>query len=296
MTVSRNGRGVLSKHLALLVAQTRALNEIIVVDNASTDGTRELLRDNYPSVTVIGLPQNEGVSGGYAAGLAHAVERGHDWIWMLDQDSSPSLDAIEVLLSTAGKFSESERLGLIAPLPFNELSGTPYSFFLWRDGQVEAVRRDEEVTLADMVISSGSLIRAEAVVTAGLPRRDLFMDFVDYEHCLRLRRHGFLIGVAGRCVMAHRIGHPRTVKLLGKSIERSTHASWRDYYKVRNRAFVVWHLLPSLRAKLFVMRQFVRQLVGALAWDPDKLSRVRFMWRGLRDGIRGRLGITVRPE
>jgi rhamnosyltransferase len=172
-----------------------------------------------------------------------------------------------------------------------------YPSFLWREGQVEVspTRGGDGLILVDMVISSGSLIRRQALMQAGLPRKDFFIDFVDYEHCLRLRRSGFLIAIVNQCMMAHTIGQPRTVKFFGKPMNWITHRPWRDYYKVRNRAFVVWHQLPGLNAKVFVIRQLLQQMVGCLLYDPEKAARIHFMWRGLCDGIRGRLGSTVHP-
>src|SRR5947209_7146356 len=87
VAVCWNGRGILPGLLESLQKQTRPLNELIVVDNASTDGTMELLSEQYPSVKVIRLATNEGVSGGYSAGLEYALGRNYDWVWMLDQDS-----------------------------------------------------------------------------------------------------------------------------------------------------------------------------------------------------------------
>jgi rhamnosyltransferase len=269
--------------LELLLNQSRTLTEVIVVDNASTDGTNEFLSEHYPTVKLIRLSSNEGVAGGYSVGVEYALSRNYDWVWMLDQDSRPLPSTVENLLAAYKSFTAREKLGLIAPLPINAATGAPYPVFLWKGGQV------------DMVISSGSLIRSEAVVKAGLPRRDFFIDFVDYEHCLRLRRSGFLIGVVNQCTMPHTIGQPRTVNFLGKPMNWITHTPWRDYYKVRNRAFVVWHQLPDLRAKAFVIRKLLIQLIGTLFFDSEKATRITFMLRGLWDGIRGRLGSPVRP-
>ncbi len=214
VTVSRNGRVVLTEHLELLMGQSHPLSEIIVVDNASTDGTIEVLNERFPAVKVIRLAKNEGVSGGYSAGLEYALGRKHDWVWMLDQDSKPHQDTVANLLAACNSFPDREKLGLIAPLPINAATGAPYPLFLWREGQeaLLPVPGGNTLTLVDMVISSGSLIRSEAVRKAGLPRNDFFIDFVDYEHCLRLRRSGFLIAVVNQCVMPHTIGQPRTVK------------------------------------------------------------------------------------
>jgi len=280
-----------------VLKQTYSLAEMIVVDNASSDGTANLLADHYPTIKLFSLTNNEGVGGAYSAGLEYAISRNYDWVWMLDQDSRPLPNTVEDLLAALESISYPDKLGLIAPLPINAATGMPYPLFMWKEGQVEisVSPAAERITFVDMAISSGSLIRGDAVKKAGLPRKDFFMDFVDYEHCLRLRKNGFLIAVVNHCVMPHTIGQPRTITFLGKSITWVTHAPWRDYYKVRNRAFVVWHELPSLRAKLFVLREFLQQLVGTVLFDPQKAERLKFMLTGLLDGIRGRLGSRVPP-
>jgi rhamnopyranosyl-N-acetylglucosaminyl-diphospho-decaprenol beta-1,3/1,4-galactofuranosyltransferase len=180
--VARNGKAVLPELLDALTKQSDALQEIIVVDNASADGTCELLKQHYPAVTVIPLAVNEGVSGGYSVGLEHALRQGHDWVWMLDQDSRPSTTTLKELLAACISSPEYGRIGIVAPLPVNSSTGKPYPLFLWKKGQVEVRpgQNGEALTLVDMVISSGSLIRSDAVRKVGLPRRDFFMDFVDY--------------------------------------------------------------------------------------------------------------------
>ena len=89
VTVSRNAGGMLSEHMEALLYQTRPLNEIIVIDNASTDGTVDTLRRCYPQVTLLPLHTNTGVGGACATSLTYAVGRKHDWISLFDQDSLP---------------------------------------------------------------------------------------------------------------------------------------------------------------------------------------------------------------
>ena len=73
-----------------------------MVDNASTDGTGEWLReaaaaDGVP-LTPLLLPDNRGGAGGFHAGLAAAMERGADLAWLMDDDGVPEPDCLKVLL------------------------------------------------------------------------------------------------------------------------------------------------------------------------------------------------------
>ena len=69
VTTSYNAAQVLPRQMEALLRQTRPLQEIIVVDNGSTDGTRELLAERYPQVTVLEMPANLGAAGAWSAGL-----------------------------------------------------------------------------------------------------------------------------------------------------------------------------------------------------------------------------------
>src|SRR5690242_21181805 len=99
VTVTRNGMETLAEHLESLQGQGSFLGEIVVVDNASTDGTAEFVRECHPNIKVIRLEKNEGVSGGYCTGLEYALERRYDWAWMLDQDSKPLPGTVGKLLA-----------------------------------------------------------------------------------------------------------------------------------------------------------------------------------------------------
>ena len=73
VTVAYNAERILSRQMDALRRQSRPLDEIIVVDNGSTDGTEAMLIKRYPDVTVLRMKQNLGAAGGWAAGLEYAV-------------------------------------------------------------------------------------------------------------------------------------------------------------------------------------------------------------------------------
>src|SRR5579871_1969622 len=134
VTVVYNGADVLRRHLESLKAQSHPLDEIVIIDNASTDGTRDLLASEYPEVTVIYLSVNGGVGGGLAAGLSYAaLQRRHDWVWLFDQDSVPATDCLERLLSGVQQIGgNGADIAILAPRCINRESGIVYPSLSWR--------------------------------------------------------------------------------------------------------------------------------------------------------------------
>ena len=93
-----NADDVIDGALEALLHQTRKLDAILIVDNASTDGT---LNRTFPEqVRIIRNASNIGPSGAIPIGFRYALEHGFDWMWILDHDSAPEPDALETLLET----------------------------------------------------------------------------------------------------------------------------------------------------------------------------------------------------
>jgi rhamnosyltransferase len=300
VTVAYNSATVLPRQLDRLKSQSRPLDEIIVVDNASSDCTLAALRELYPDVTVLQLHRNLGVGGAFSEGLRYAIhQRGHDWVWLFDDDSLPVEDGLERLLAGLTHLNgASSKVGILAPVSMHEGTALQYLGLLWRRGwrTVDPKRMSAPVVFVDAVISSGALVSRRAVLEAGLPRADFFMDFVDFEHCLRLRRHGFLIGMVSDCRMNHSIGNPRNARFIAFSRAWSDHSPWREYYIARNETFTIWSYYPDWRSKMSVMRKLLRHAAGIAIFGQSKGACLRMLWLGFQDGRLGRLGIRFSSD
>jgi GT2 family glycosyltransferase len=312
VTSAYNAAHVLPRQMDALLHQSRALQEIIVVDNASSDGTLALLAERYPQVTVLRMAENVGAAGAWSAGLEYAaLNKKHDWVWAFDDDSVPEHSALEELLAATessrhgdGQIGQMDQIGqmgeigMISALPVHPETGVCYPPLLWREGFVKpsAEQLRQPVFFADLAFTSGSMVRREMVESIGLPRSDFFMDFFDFEYCLRARSRGYRIAVVTAVRLAHEVGSARPVRLPGFSSVWPNHAAWREYYISRNMAYAVWWLYPSSRAKRFTIRHLARHAGGVLFFGSDKLASLRKMAQGFWDGRQARLGIRFRPE
>ena len=300
VTTAYNGARALARNMDALFGQTHALDEIIVVDNASLDGADALLAERYPQVTRLRMPQNLGTAGALAAGLTYAaLEKRHDWIWMFDQDSVPAPDALDAMLEEVQRLgSEASDIAMLAAIPVDENMKTSSTPWFWRNRFVkpEPQLLRQPVLFTDLVITSGSMVRRQVVEDIGLPRADFFIDFVDYEYCLRARKRGYKIAVITRAKLRHEVGKAHKVRFLGRTHLWSEHHPFREYYYTRNLAYSVWWLYPNLAAKGFFLLHVMRRAVGVLLFGPGRLASLKKILQGLYDGRRASLGIRFRPD
>ncbi len=291
VTVTFNGARVVRHHLQSLKRQTRPMDEIVVVDNASSDDTHHLLATEFPEITVLRMTRNIGVGGGFAAGLSYAaLEKKYDWVWLFDQDSQPADDALERLLSGLEFLpGDAQNTAILAPVCVHPKTDVICTALSWRGSRLVATpaNADQPITLVDSVISSGTLIRREAV--------EFFMDFVDHDYCLRLRRRGYKIAVVRESLLRHTLGDPARFTILGRTKFWTDHAPWREYYMIRNEVHAIWRDYPRWSVRAFTFYRLFWHIVDILLFGKQKLACLVMIYRGILDGLAGRLGIRFLP-
>lgn len=298
ITTAYNAAHRLPRQIDALLKQSRPLQEIVIIDNGSTDETSTMLRERYPEVTVLHLSANVGAAGAWAAGLTYAAfEKRHDWIWNFDDDSVPGDSALDTLLSSGG-IAEDPVVAMLAPLPVNEATGAVYPPLFWRHGLVRPTKEvlQRPIWFADVVVASGCMVRREAVEAVGLPRADFFMDFFDFEYCLRMRAHNYKIAVINACEFSHELGDVKTIRIAGRTHVWSQHAPWREYYISRNLTYSGIRLFPTPGTKRFIVLHLLRHAVAIILFGARKAASLKKLFQGVIDGCRGRLGPRFLPH
>jgi N-acetylglucosaminyl-diphospho-decaprenol L-rhamnosyltransferase len=213
---------------ALAAQQSRARLEIVVVDNASTDGTAGLLRKEFPSVAVLRLPGNEGYARGNNAGLRRALAAGADFAALVNDDVEVMPGWLEALLDAADAHPEA---GLFCGTLLFRGEERVNSTGLCIDGFGRARDRDFGLPLAELRRSDGpvqgvsggaSLVRCALLRRTGLFDPGYFAYYEDVDLSLRAARAGAVAWYAARAVARHRFaatvgaGSPRQRYLLGR--------------------------------------------------------------------------------
>lgn len=96
VVVTYNRLSLLKENLNALKGQTVPINKIFVINNNSTDGTKEWLDSiSYDQqLKIYHLPKNIGGAGGFYEGIKHGTLAGCDYIWIMDDDTIPTPNAL----------------------------------------------------------------------------------------------------------------------------------------------------------------------------------------------------------
>lgn len=197
VVVTFNRKVLLIECLKALLNQQQSLDHIYLIDNASTDGTPELLREegflDHPLIEYVRLFQNTGGAGGFHEGIKLAHEGGHDWIWVMDDDAEPKVGALFNLLAGMpldGYLNYSGVCGKVMGLD-GEPQYAHRGNFSPSNGQISLTRANvnvnQDISYASFV---GLLINGLAIKSAGYPLEEFFIWFDDIEYCQRLNKFG----------------------------------------------------------------------------------------------------------
>ena len=184
IVVTYNRKELLKKCIENLKKQTVSL-DILVIDNASTDGTKYLFKEEKQNIKYFNTGSNLGGAGGFSFGIKKAVELGYKYLWILDDDTMPTENALEIFL-----------------IKDRELDGK-YGFLtskvLWKDKsictmniqkitkwrQVKKFNFEQEVQYASFV---SLFIKASIIRQVGLPYKEFFIWADDWEYTRRISK------------------------------------------------------------------------------------------------------------
>jgi len=284
VVVTYNRADLLAVMLEGLGRLERAADAVIVVDNASTDHTAEVLQaSGLAGLQVVSSPENLGGAGGFHLGTRIAYEQGFDRIWLMDDDVVPAPDCLTVLMAqdedclmavrenTDGSLIElaATRFNLANPLAIKPKQASVLTEFGSREAMPEKVRLEN-------VAFEGFMLRRRVIDAIGLPDASFFIFYDDVDYALRARRAGFDIWA---------VRDARLVRQFDFSQQHDL-SSWKGFYMYRNLFAVHFRygenllvrLKPWLIALMVVLLSPVR---GGRSEARNVISAVRSA-RGMR--------------
>jgi GT2 family glycosyltransferase len=271
-------------------AQTLAPDRLLIVDNASSDGTLEALEAAgflaHSRTTYLRLNDNLGGAGGFARGIAYALEHGAAWVWSMDDDAVPAPDALASIMG-----SDPEPGNIYASVagtdgqlawPLKPIGDPP--------GQVlRAVADVPAIVEVENVPFLGLLTHQRLIERIGLPAAEFFIAADDTEFCVRARALGASVFAVGTSRISHPNARVLTLRLGPLALAYLDLPPWKRYYDTRNRLLLARRHY-GIRFWVLTLPCSVLRGIVATARGPKRLAQLKAAFAGIVDGLFGREG------
>lgn len=275
VVVTYNREKLLRKCLDALLVQSYPC-DIIVINNASTDGTINLLNTyvDQAKITIYNLPTNLGGAGGFNYGLRQAVLRGYEYIWLMDDDCICNVDTLSALMN-ADNVLKGE-YGWLA------------SRVEWIDGSLCVMnlpkpmhRHLQPIESLDQASFVSILFKSDVVKQVGLPISDFFIWGDDVEYTRRItKRYGMKAYWIQDSVVTHEMAINKGSNIAIDVIERLPRyeLAFRNEFYLYSKEGIYGFFYYHLKVIYNVLKILVKS-------EDNRVKRLRSLWRGYRDGI-----------
>lgn len=280
IVVTYNRKNLLLENIKHLLDQNKKdILDIIIIDNASTDGTREALNKFIVNQKIIykNTGANLGGAGGFQFGIRYAAEYGYDFVWIMDDDCMPKPDALEKLLTADKKL--------------NHTYGFLSSKVLWKDEPICTMNVQRKTLTKNVTDFNSKLvpiamasfvslfIPCEIVKEKGLPIKEFFIWTDDWEYTRRisLSHKCYLVNDS---VVVHKSKSNIGANISNDSLDRLN----RYDYLYRNDVYL--YRREGIQGFLYELLRLSYHSVQVLLNSPNsKKERLKKIWYGTFSGF-----------
>ena len=279
VVVTYNRKKLLKESIEALLAQSYKDCAVIIVDNASDDGTYEEVNNliDNKKVLYFNTGDNLGGAGGFNYGVKKAIELGSNYIWLMDDDCIVKEDSLQVLVEEANK--RNDNFGFLA------------SKVLWTDGtmcemnipRITMTKNLSEYDLDNQKVFMSSFvslfIRSEIVKELGYPIKDFFIWTDDWEYTRRISRK-YLCYYVPESEVIH-----KTNNKFGAKIENANSDNLdRFSYLYRNDVYL--YSREGLKGYIYMFLRVLYHSYKVLKSDKDKkLKRIGIIINSTLKGL-----------
>lgn len=267
----------------VVAAALTSCKMVVVVDNtpAGASSLSESLTDTR--VKVIRSGRNVGLAAALNTGLDELPDEA-EAVLFLDQDSVLPADLV---LGLAAHLGRDPSIGVIGPAPVDAKTGKGYERF---------ERLHETLDDRFAVITSGMVVRRTCFDLVPRFRTDFFVDWVDNDFCLRLRRKGIRVVLDREHRLPHSIGDGRSHRMLFWKVQVLHYAPWRHYWVARNGLRLCFETLLHLPGwSIGYLVYMVRWSGSIVLYEPNRRKALPAFLRGLLHGCTGSVAAAYLP-
>ena len=251
------------------------LDVLYVVDNSSKNNGD--IFNGYNKVKYIPNYDNLGISAALNIGAKEAINNKYKWILTMEQDSHFEKDAISKMKEYINNSDKTnEKLGIVSPFHLTK--------------RTEGIKL-EGVDYPILVMTSGNLLNLEAYLDVGGFPEWYFIDCVDFDFCLALRKKGYEIAQINDAVLQHELGDTVRRQIGKKVFYLDNHNYIRRYYVVRNRHYFYDRYKNDFPEYCELEKKCTRkEALKVLLFEKDKYRKLTYMYKGYRDYKAGLVG------
>ena len=282
VVVTYNRKILLLNCIDALLHQSLNFDKIIIVYNASTDGTIEFLEAkkilDHPKLVLLKQNENTDGAGGFSTGMKYAFESGADYVWMMDDDAVPHQNALEQLMNHATPNH------IYGSLAVNGKDTAWTTTLLPGSKTIDSKNLISIISEVQSLPFLGYLTSKEIFEKLGLPDNSYFIAADDVEYCLRAQRAGFKTYVCGQSYIEHPKSDRYPFNLFGKKLICLKLVPWKRYYDTRNRLLIARKYYGVKAFTQTLPASFVR-LFAALINEPNRVMQIKAFFAGVYDAL-----------
>lgn len=289
--VTYNRKELLLRNIKAILNQSIPA-DILIYDNASTDGTDALIAEqNYDERVIYHqAKENTGGAGGFSHGTMEAYRRGYQYIWLMDDDGYPLNDrTLQILKEHAEKSSNGSRKAIFNSLvvcdPIEEGGEDTLSFTLFYERNIKQIldKMKENEIIGEISSFNSTFFHRELVAEIGTINADFFIYGDDTDYLIRAERAGYQLIT----VVDSRYYHPDSQmgyrRVLGKIVAMREMTLRNTYYYARNYMYIV----KTYQGKNKAILHAVKVMLKTLHFKENKRKKLQITLKALKDGYYG---------
>lgn len=247
------------------------VDKLYVIDNSNISNAKMLPKSN--KIEYICYGENKGIAYALDDACRKAINSKYKWILTMDQDSYFEGDNLKILKSNLNYVDKN--IGILSPYHHTKLNEP---------------KCEDRYDNPCGVITSGNILNLDIYQSVGGFKTWLFIDGVDIEYCLNIRKHGYLILRDNFSILEHNLGNIFYGKLFGKQIICTNHNYIRRYYIMRNDNYIYdmykdFDLIYSSSTK-----SQKEAILGIIFFEKDKIKKLFYSIKGYIDYKKGKKG------
>lgn len=246
------------------------INELFIIDNS--DEKHELSFNK--KIKYIFNNENIGVAKALNMAAQNAINKKYEWLLTMDQDTKFNNGVMKRMIDYINN-NDTSKDGILVP---------------WHNTKLDIAKSNEMIDYPLQVMTSGNLVNLKIYSEIGGYNEDYFIDGIDIEYSLRLKKYNYRIVRFNDIFIDHDLGDIEYHKFLGKTFLCTNHNYLRNYYIARNYRDIRKKYYDIAPEYCEILTHLKLRIFRIIMFEKDKYRKVRNLFRGVRDYKKGIVG------